>query len=73
MADFHVLNCLTFDYSFQTPNIPEVLETMSESKVFSMLDDQNAYHCISIEEKSRLLTAPTMTFGLYQFVVFHLA
>ena len=37
---------------------------MSESKVFSTLDAQNAYHCISIEENSRPLQQP---FGLYQF------
>ena len=40
---------------------------MSESKVFSTLDAQNAYHCISIEEKTRPLTAFTTEFGLYQF------
>ena len=59
-CDFHVLNSLTVDDSFPTPNISEVLETLSESKVFSTLDAQNAYHCISIEEKSRPLTAFTM-------------
>ena len=56
-TDFRVLNLLTVDDSFPTPNISEVLETLSESKVFSTLDAQNAYHCISIEEKSRPLTA----------------
>ena len=66
-ADFRVLNSLTIDDSFPTPNISEVLETLSESKVFSTLDAQNAYHCISIVEKSRPLTAFTMAFGLYQF------
>ena len=48
--------------SFPTPNISEVLETLGESRVFSMLDAQNAYHCISIEEKSRPLTAFTTGF-----------
>ena len=36
--------------------------------MFSTLEAQNAYHCISIEEKSRPLTAFTTAFGLYQFV-----
>ena len=54
--------------SFPTPNISEVLETLGESNVFSTLDTQNAYHCISIVEKSRFLTAFTTAFGLYQFV-----
>ena len=54
-TDFRVLNSLTVDDSFPTPNISEVLETLSESKVFSTLDAQNAYHCIST------------AFGLYQF------
>ena len=67
VTDFRVLNSITVDDSFPTPNISEVLETLSESKVFSTLDAQNAYHCISIEEKSRPLTAFTMAFGLYQF------
>ena len=58
---------LTVDDSFPTPNISEALETLSESKVFSTLDAQNAYHCISIEEKSKPLTAFTTAFGLYQF------
>ena len=31
------------------------------------VDAQNSYHCISIEEKSRPLTAFTTAFGLYQF------
>ena len=47
---FHVLNSLTVDDSFPTPNISEVLETLGESRVFSTLDAQNEYHCISIEE-----------------------
>ena len=50
-ADFRVLNSLTVDDSFPTPNTLEVLETLSESKVFSTLDTLNAYHCVSIEEK----------------------
>ena len=67
-CDFRVLNSLTIEDSFPTPNISEVLETLGESKVFSTLDAQNAYHCISIEKKSRPLTAFTTAFGLYQFV-----
>ena len=67
VADFCVLNSLTVNDSFPTPNISEVLETLSESKVVSTLDPQNAYHCISIEEKSRPLTVFTTVFGLYQF------
>ena len=67
MVDFCVLNSLIVNDSFPTPNISEVLETLSESKVFSTLDAQNAYHCISIEVKSRPLTAFTAAFGLYQF------
>ena len=66
-TDFCVLNSLRVDDSFPTPNISEVLETLSESKVFSKLDAQNVYHCISIEEKSRPLTTFTTAFGLYQF------
>ena len=67
-TDFRILNSLTVEDSFPTPNISEVLETLGESNVFSTLDAQNAYHCISIEEKSRPLTAFTTAFGLYQFV-----
>ena len=36
--DFCVLKSLTVHNSFPTPNISEVLETLSESKVFSTLD-----------------------------------
>ena len=39
-SDSRVLNSLTVDDSFPTPNISEVLETLSESKVFSTLDAQ---------------------------------
>ena len=67
-TDFRVLNSLTEEDAFPTLNISEVLETFGESNVFSTLDAQNAYHCISIEEKSRPLTAFTTAFGLYQFV-----
>ena len=66
-CDFWFLNSLTVDDSFPTPNISVVLKTLSESKVFSTLDAQNVYHCISIEEKSRPLKAFTTAFGLYQF------
>ena len=66
-ANFRVLNSLTIDDSFPTPNISEVLEALDESKVFSTLDAQNTYHYISIEEISQPLTAFTMAFGLYQF------
>ena len=61
-TDFRILNSLTIDDSFPTPNISEVLETLSESKVFSTLDASNAYHSISIEEKSRPLTAFTTAY-----------
>ena len=61
-------NCGLFvNNSFPTPNIWDVLERLSESKVFSTLGAQNAYHCISIEEKSMPLTAFMTACGLYQF------
>ena len=37
-TDFRVLNSLTVEDSFPTPNIYEVLETLGESKVFLTLD-----------------------------------
>jgi len=40
---------------------------MGTSKVFSSLDAAQAYHNISIEEKSRPLTALTTAFGLFHF------
>ena len=49
-ADFRVLNSLTVDNSLPTPNISEVLETLSESKVFSTSDAQNVYHCIQLKK-----------------------
>ena len=67
-TNFRVLNSLTVEDSFPTPNISEVLETLGESNLFLTLDAQNVYHSISIEEKSRPLTAFTTALGLYQFV-----
>ena len=41
VVDCRVLNSLTVDDSFPTPNISEVLKTLGESKVFSTSEAQN--------------------------------
>ena len=53
-TDFRVPNSLTVDDSFLTPNISEVLETLSESKVFSTLDAKNAIIVYQLRKNQNL-------------------
>ena len=52
---------------FLTPNIADILNSLSQSKVFSTLEASQASHAIPIESKSRPLTAFATAFGLYHF------
>ena len=52
---------------FLTPNIADILNSLSQSKVFSTLKASQASHAIPIESKSRPLTAFATAFGLYHF------
>ena len=66
-VDFRAVNRLTVSDSYPTPSISEILTSLGSSKVFSTLDASQAYMAISIEKKSRPLTAFTTAFGLFHF------
>ena len=68
VLDFRQVNDLTVTYSFPTPNISEIFNSLGKSRYFSTLDASQAYHTIEVEESSRPITAFATTFGLYQFL-----
>ena len=53
--------------SFPKPNISEIFNSLGSSKIFSTLDEAQAYHAIPVEEKSRPLNAFATAFSLYHF------
>ena len=66
-VDFRRLNrCLEQD-SFPLPRIAQLLERAGGHKVYSTLDAVQAYFHVSVNHKSRKLTAFATPNGLYQF------
>lgn len=59
VIDFRKLNEITVAENFPIPLIDEILEDMSGSRYFTLLDIKGAFHQIELERVSRSLTAFT--------------
>lgn len=59
VIDFRKLNEITVTESFPIPLIDEILEDMSGSRFFTLLDIKGAFHQIELEKHSRPYTAFT--------------
>ena len=66
-VDYRELNKYTIPDAFPTPNISQVIESLTRSEIFSSLDATKAVHNVQINEDSQQLTSFICMFGLFQF------
>ena len=67
-VDYRTLNKKTIKDSYALPRIEEILDTLSGSKYFSVLDMKSGYHQVEIEEQHKERTAFTVgPLGLWEF------
>lgn len=63
-----MLNKRTIKDSYALPRIEDILDTLSGSKFFSILDMKSGYHLVEIEEAHKHRTAFTVgPIGFYEF------
>ena len=65
--DYCRLNSVTVGDSYPSRSPNELLDRLTPSDCFSMLDVCQAYHVIKVAEQSKHVTAFTSPLGLYQF------
>ena len=68
-VDYRRLNAVTLKDSYPLPRIDDTLDTLSNSKYFSILDMQAAYMQVEIDPKDWHKTAFISHCGMYQFKV----
>ena len=66
--DYRRLNAITVADVYPLPPIDQMLYNMGNSKVFSAMDLQSAYHQIVVAEQDREKTAFIHRSGLYEYV-----
>lgn len=67
-VDYRMLNKRTIKDSYALPRIEDILDTLSGSKFFSVLDMKSGYHQVEIEETHKQRTAFTVgPIGFYEF------
>ena len=67
-VDFRHLNQVTIKDSFPMPSVMHTLNKLAGSKIFSSLDLEGAFHCVTINKEERAKTAFITPFGLYHMV-----
>lgn len=65
--DYRLLNSRTIPDQYTTPCIDEVLNVLSRSKWFSVLDLQSGYYQIAMNEEDKEKTAFICPLGFYEF------
>jgi hypothetical protein len=66
--DYRALNAVTKPDAYAIPNIVDTLDSLGNSKIFSVLDMALGYHQIQMEPQSREKTAFSSYEGHYQFI-----
>ena len=66
--DFRALNNVIESDGYPLPRISKVLEKLGGKRIFSTLDANNAYQCISMDLDSRELTAFSTPLGHFEFL-----
>jgi hypothetical protein len=66
-VDYRSLNAVTKPDAYPIPNIIDTLDSLGNSKIFSVLDMASGYHQIEIQEEDREKTAFSCHMGHYQF------
>ncbi|KAI5151822.1 hypothetical protein ENBRE01_2411 [Enteropsectra breve] len=66
--DYRNLNSITIKDSYPLPNINEVIDSLSNAGIFSILDATSGYYQFNIAEADRKKTAFRFKGGFYEFV-----
>lgn len=67
--DYRALNNRTIKNKFPLPFIEDILDRVSQAKIFSKLDLMSGYHQVQIDPKDRYKTAFSTPHGHYEWVV----
>lgn len=68
-VDYRKLNSLTESDAYPLPSITEILESLSDSKIFSTIDLNSGYWQVEMAPESKFMTAFITPKGLYHFNV----
>ena len=66
--DYRSLNAVTKQDEYTIPNIVDTLDSLGQSKIFSVLDMASGYHQIAIKPEHRVKKAFSCHKGHFQFV-----
>jgi hypothetical protein len=66
-VDYRSLNAVTKPDAYPIPNILDTLDSLGNSKIFSVLDLASGYHQIGIQEEDKEKTAFSCHRGHFQF------
>lgn len=67
-TEFRSLNSRTISDAYSLPRVDEILEALSGSKYFSVLDMKSGYHQVEIEEEQKETTAFTVgPLGFFEY------
>ena len=67
--DYRKLNSITKKDAHSVPLISDILETLSESRIYTKLDLRSGFWAISLDEKTQEKTAFTTHLGLFEWLV----
>jgi len=67
-VDYRALNAVTKPDAYPIPNIVDTLDSLGQSKIFSVLDMASGYHQIAIKPEHKEKTAFSCHRGHFQFV-----
>lgn len=66
-GDYRMLNAVTKPDRYPIPRLHDFTYNLAEKNIFSNLDINRAYHCISVAEEDVEKTAIITPFGLFEF------
>lgn len=67
--DYHGLNQITMKYPYPLPLVPTALKQLRNARIFTKLDQRNAYNLIRIRKGDEWKAAFSITSGHYQYKV----
>jgi hypothetical protein len=69
VCDYRALNIFTVKDRSPLPNVDELIRTVSSGKIFSILDQTNAFFQTRMRKADIPLTAVKTPWGLYEWIV----
>jgi hypothetical protein len=69
VVDYRYLNQHTVKDAYPTPFIDDLLESMKDANIFSILDMKTGYHQLPVHPDSQATTAFTTQYGTFQYRV----